>query len=131
MLTRAEIKARVGEIRRTLEGFNEMITALHFDITYEDPLSLSSCDRRRESSALAERLNPTIAGRAERIKDRLGNVFEHDDVGEMKWAVADASFGIGVLAGAIFTGAPEKEIDRLERGLVYAAGARYDCKDRR
>jgi hypothetical protein len=42
---------------------------------------------------------------------------------EMKYILADTAFAIGVLAGTMFTGASEREIDRLERGLVYSIAA--------
>lgn len=41
----------------------------------------------------------------------------------MKYILADTAFAIGVLAGAMFNGASEREIDRLERGLAYAIAA--------
>jgi hypothetical protein len=42
----------------------------------------------------------------------------------LKWETAWTSFQIGVLAGAIFAGCSDREIDRLERGLVHATVSR-------
>src|SRR2546422_9766279 len=69
ILTRDEIKQRVHEIRTHLETFEEILAALYFDIIQPDtPFSLHSRDDDMESSALAERLNPTIAGRWKRLQ---------------------------------------------------------------
>ena len=47
-----------------------------------------------------------------------------DDLAELKWRTAETSFHIGVLAGAMFAGCPDREIDRLERGLIHAIVSR-------
>ena len=127
-LSEHELQLRVKEIRGYLEQFNEMINGLHFDIIQPDPFSLRGRDNDMESGALAERLNPSIAGREKRLRDRLyeldEDVLADDYVGPLKWTLADTSFAIGVLAGAIFTGASAREIDKLERGLLHATLSR-------
>jgi hypothetical protein len=133
-LTRAEIRLRVKEIRAHLEEFSTITAGLHFDIIQpEEPYSLQSREDNMESSALAERLIPLIERRYKCLQKHLYDTSEWDFaegvLGPMKWALADASFAIGVLAGAIFTTADPQQIDRLERGLCHAIAARPDCKD--
>ena len=133
-LTRAEIRLRVKEIRAHLEEFSTITAGLHFDIIQpEEPYSLQSREDNMESSALAERLIPLIGRCYNCLQKHLYDTSEWDLVdgvlGPMKWALADTSFAIGVLAGAIFTSADPRQIDRLERGLCHAIAARPDCKD--
>jgi hypothetical protein len=120
----AEIKLRVRAIRTELEKCSEMMAGLNFDFFGPVQWSIDGRDDDLDTAALAEQLNPVINGRWKRVQSHLYETGEvslaDDDLGPMKWDLADAAFAIGVLAGAIFTEAPEREINRLERGLVHA-----------
>jgi hypothetical protein len=48
-----------------------------------------------------------------------------DDLCELLWKAIDTAFHIGVLGGAIFAGASDREIDRIERGLIHATVSRH------
>ena len=78
-----------------------------------------------ETSELAEHLNPFITGHYERVYELLPDEIADGDLSPMKWALADTAFAIGVLAGAIFSGAKPRKIDRLERGLAHATASRH------
>ena len=39
---------------------------------------------------------------------------------DLKMHTAETTFKIGVLAGAMFSGASDRDIDRLERGLAFS-----------
>ncbi len=129
-LTADQVMIRVKEIRAGLEVYNTVLAALPFEMPAPERYSLRDLDET-ESSAMAERLIPLIEYRYNKLQKHLYDTGEWDladnVLGPMKWTLADAAYSIGVLAGAIFTGAPEKEIDRLERGLVYSASLRPDC----
>lgn len=123
-LTRAEVAARVREIRSHLEDVSDRLAGLHFDILNSDePPSIDYVDEPMPCE-LAERLNPCLTGYYDRVYNRLPDEGCRDDVGELKLSMAETAFAIGVLAGAIFHGASGREIDRLERGLVHATVSR-------
>ena len=133
-LSRSEIKRRVKEIRVRLERFDNMIAGINFDIGHPDePPSIRSRGSAMESNVLTERLIPLIRARFDRLERHLYDSYEFDlaenVLAEMKCMMADGAFAIGVLAGAIFTGADPRIIDRLERGLCHAISSRADAKD--
>lgn len=118
-LDQDQIEGRVQEIRRTLETFNLRLAAVTFDIVgIGIPRSLDYSSNV-DPSELAERLCPTITGYRKRLEDALPEEI-CDDLGKMGWLLADLSFATGVLAGAMFTGASEQEVNRLERGILHA-----------
>ena len=120
---------RVREIRAQLEAFSARLAGVTFDIVSDEmPCSLDYGNNTTVKYVhyLAERLNPLLKLYHERISEGRDN---GDDVGSLRWEMADAAFAIGVLAGAIFTGSPERDVDRLEKGLVHAtASRRWICK---
>ena len=75
---------------------------------------------------LAESFNPCLAGQHDRIGELVPDPGELDTlICTMKIETADTAFQIGILAGAIFAGCSDREIDRLERGLVHATAVRW------
>jgi hypothetical protein len=80
-------------------------------------------------SELAEALDPAIIGHYDRLHKATADNLQ-DDLGALRWKTAETSFQIGVLAGPIFSGASDREIDRLERGLIHAiVSRRWRCKE--
>ena len=71
---------------------------------------------------LADLFEPTLSGLYERLEKRGGG----NDLFDFKWHATETAFQIGVLAGVIFTGASDREIDRLERGLFHATVSRRE-----
>lgn len=124
-LTPGEVAGRVREIRKYLEEFSVRLAGLQFDVLNRDcPESIDCVDVTRPYE-LAERLAPTIKGFYERVHDRLPDEASRDDLSEMKFCLAEIAFAIGTLAGSVFPGtASRAEIDRLERGLVWAVTSR-------
>ncbi|MDP2601887.1 MAG: hypothetical protein Q8S00_04760 [Deltaproteobacteria bacterium] len=130
-LDRNQVAARVADIRRLLEIFGERLDAVRFDIiTHDMPPSLDHGNQVC-SNDLVDMLNPVIRLYQERCEKRLPDCEDAEsDLNHLKWYTADAGFMIGVLAGAIFAGASQREIDRMERGLVHAtASRRWQCKE--
>ena len=129
-LTRSEITARVRALRAQLEAFRAQLEGMPFDVVTEDiPLSVDYGDGSYPAE-LTEALDPAIQGHYDRLKKATTGALE-DDLGALRWKTAETSFQIGVLAGAMFSGASDREIDRLERGLIHATVSRgWRCKDR-
>ena len=102
-----------------------------FDVVTSDmPLSVDYGNRPCPSE-LTEALDPAIKGHYDRLHKATAHDLNQDDLGALKWKTAETSFQIGVLHGAMSTGASDREIDRLERGLIHATVSRgWRCKDR-
>lgn len=124
-LTPGEVAGRVREIRKYLEEWTDRLAGLQFDVLNRDcPQSIDYVDVARPYE-LAQRLCPSIASRFDRVYERLPDEACRDDLSEIKEALAEVAFAIGVLAGSVFPGtASKQEIDRLERGLVWAVTSR-------
>lgn len=130
-LTRDEVAGRVRETRKYLEEFADRLSGLQFDVLNRDcPASLDCVDPTHPYQ-LAERLCPSIAGRFDRVDEQLPDTECRDDLMELKMTLAEVAFAIGVFAGSLFSGlASQREIDRLERGLVWAiTSRRSEIKD--
>ena len=79
---------------------------------------------------LADAFDPCIKGRFEWIAESIPDW--QDEIVNLKMETAETAFQIGVMAGAMFAGCSEREIDRLERGLIHAIVSRsWRCKDAR
>lgn len=124
-LTPAEITARVREIRSHLEYFRDALSGVPFDIVAEEPGgSIRNSNHLESVSELAERLNPFLKGwRVHCAESLLADA--QDKFGWLTAGLADTGFAIGVLAGFMFHGASEAEIDRLERGFIHANARRW------
>ena len=128
-LTRPEITARVRALRTELEAARARLEGMTFDVVTDDiPHSLDNYKRVCVTD-LVDGFDPCIPGHFKRVEAVLGEM--QDDLSNLKWQSAETAFHIGILAGAIFSGASDREIDRLERGLVHATVSRgWRCKDR-
>jgi len=118
-----QIRLRVREIREDLGIFRDRLAAVCFDVVADDmPTSL---DHGSDvcPSTLVELLNPCITGFQEICEAKIPREIQ-DELNSLKWHTADTAFAIGVLFGCMISGASEKEIDRLERGLVHATVSR-------
>ena len=122
-LTRKEIAERARTLRLELETYRERLEGMPFDVVTDDcPHSVDYVDGSYPIN-LAEAFNPHIAGHYDWLEKAL--VGNHDvRLCRLKIETADTAFQIGVLAGAIFAGCSDREIDRLERGLVHATVSR-------
>jgi hypothetical protein len=129
-LTRAEITASARAVRIHLESFRSQLEGMPFDVVTNDmPCSVQTRSDVPSVLELADGFDPCIKGRfdvlSESIPDLSGELFN------MKMDIAETAFQLGVLAGPIFSGASDREIDRLERGLIHATvSRRWRCKDR-
>jgi hypothetical protein len=116
-LTRPEITARVRALRAELDSFRAQLEGMPFDVVTSDiPVSVDYGDRPYPSE-LTEAFDPAIKGHYDRLEKATAHDLQ-DDLGALRWETAETSFQIGVLAGAMFSGASDREIDRLERGLT-------------
>lgn len=83
----------------------------------------------RSISDLVEHINPFLKGYRERCKENLSpdayDGFLQDEFGFLIAGLADTAFALAVLFGAMVHGASEQEIDRLERGFIYANARRW------
>ncbi len=123
--TPAQIAAKVKDIRHELEQARNRYDGAVFDAVGDSmPCSMDTADKR-ETWDLVEDLNPCLVGFYNRCTNILGNCGEADDVGSLRWQGMHYAFQLGMFAGFIFSGASEKEIDRLERALVHATAARH------
>ena len=129
-LNRFEITARVRALRAELEEYRTRLEGMPFDAGTSGGVAPPSLGYDgHEPDQLAEAVNPCIAGRYERLEKAIPADCQ-DDLSELKWAMAETSFHNGVLAGAIFAGCPDREIDRLERGLIHAIASRgWRCNE--
>jgi hypothetical protein len=102
------------------------LEGLTFDIvTSQIPLSAENPSERPDVINLVHDFDSYIKGRAAQMREK-----EHDELFNQRMETAETAFQIGVLAGAIFSGASDREIERLERGLIHATVSRgWRCKD--
>jgi hypothetical protein len=116
-LTRPDITALVRALRAQLEDYRYQLEAMTFDIIAVD--TPPSIERGQDAypGQLAEAFNPSLKGHYKRLSEALpsDDRLLHDDLSNLSLETAETSFHIGVLAGAVFTGASDREIDRLER----------------
>lgn len=133
-LSREEIKSRVRDVREKLELYREQIEALPFNICDEQPMCLGSygVEQREALHDLAADLHPLAQFTYSEFcycNEPIPS-YIHDDLSPMLWDFSQTAYSVGVLAGAIFAGEEKKNIDRLERGLVFSlwldVGARRD-----
>jgi hypothetical protein len=123
-LTRTEIAGRAHALRLHLETFRSRLEGVIFDITIECPPSIAG--DTPDVINLVDDFDSYIKGRAEQMRES-----EHDDQFNLRMDTAETAFQIGVMWGAMATGASDREIDRLERGLIHATVSRgWRCKDR-
>jgi hypothetical protein len=130
-ITRPEARARVHALRIELEYYREQLEAVPFDIPSGDMCPPNCLDNgeRQYATNLVENLNPIIEGlfkRCDEVAEKHGCHEEMDynaQLYEMKMHTAETGFYIGVLAGAIFAGCPKEQVDRFERGLLFALTA--------
>ena len=123
-LSRAEITVRARAVRAELEAVRARLEALTFDAESDDiPHSLDKGDRRYVI-AIVEDFDPFIQGHFKRVENLVGNNRVHDDLSNLRWQTAETAFQIGILQGAILAGCSDREIDRLERGLIHATAAK-------
>jgi hypothetical protein len=121
-LSRAEIRSRVHSIRQELEYMQAHFDGAIFDAMTNDgpPHSLYTDKAIREHYQLTDYLNPMLRAQYDRVMDRVGEnplLTLHSDI-------IQTAYQIGMLAGAIFADCPAAIIDRFERGLAFATGAR-------
>jgi hypothetical protein len=125
-LTRTEIAGRAHALRLQLEVFRSQLEGLTFDIVNSQiPPSAETPSNRPDAIDLVDDFDSYIKGTADEMREK-----EHDELFNLRMDTADTAFQIGILAGAIFSGASDREIDRLERGLIHATVSRGRCKDR-
>ena len=125
-LTRTEIAGRAHALRLQLEVFRSQLEGLTFDIVNSQiPPSAETPSNRPDAIDLVDDFDSYIKGTADEMRES-----EHDEIFNLRMDTADTAFQIGILAGAIFSGASDREIDRLERGLIHATVSRGRCKDR-
>jgi len=134
-ITRDEARHRARNVREILEDFRNQLEGAFFDVPCGDvPRSL---DRERQDVVqLVENLNPLVNGFFKMIDD-LANQHGCDEFIDfnaklflLKMEAAETGFQIGVLAGAIFAGCSQEQIDKFERGLTFAmASHRRMVKD--
>jgi hypothetical protein len=76
---------------------------------------------------LMEDFDPCIPGHYKRLDEAIPDDNRLvDDLSALKWQTAETAFQI-----AIFAGCSDREIDRLERGLIHATVSQpRRCKDR-
>jgi hypothetical protein len=132
-LTRQEITARVRALRIELEAARARLEGMTFDVVTDDALDPHSMSNREKSSVtdLVDAFDPCILGHYKRVENLVGESCVHDDLSNLKWQTSETAFQIGILQGAIFAGCSDREIDRLERGLIHATVSRkWRCKDR-
>ena len=134
-ITRTEARHRARNVREILEDFRNQIEGAFFDVPCGDvPRSLDH--ERQDVFQLVENLNPLVNGLFKMIDD-LASQHGCDDVIEfnaklllLEIEAAETGFQIGVLAGAIFAGCSQEQIDKFERGLTFAmASHRRMVKD--
>jgi hypothetical protein len=128
-LARQEIGNRVRKLRLELETYRSRLEGMTFDVvTGDTPWSVDSVNSPYPLD-LAEMFNPCIPGRYDPMYESISHEWK-DELFNLKSETADTAFQIGVLAGAIFAGCSDREIDRLERGLIHATMSRnWRCKD--
>jgi hypothetical protein len=126
-LTRIEVASRVRNVRLELETFRTRLEGMPFDVVTDDtPRSVDYVNGSWPID-LAETLSPCVKGRFDWIYERIS---EKDELFNLKSETAETAFQVGVLAGAIFAGCSDREIDRLERGLIHATVSRnWRCKE--
>ena len=125
-ITREEARARVHNLRMELENYRDQIDAVPFDILADSiPQSLDYSERRWAVDVM-ENFNPLIKGlfnRCDQEAKRYGADREIDFNGELfdlKLQLSETAFGVGILAGALFSGASPEAVERFERGLLYS-----------
>lgn len=127
-ITSREARQRVRVIRDELEAYREHLEGAPFDIPcgdYEPPRSIGQ-HRRKHTVELVGDLNPIIDGLFKMIDDFADQhgCADYLDFNSklflLKMEAAETGFQIGLLAGAIFAGCSNGEIDRFERGLTFA-----------
>ena len=122
-LTRSQIAARVRGIRAELESIRAQLEGMPFNVATDDTSPAASWP-----IDLTEMLNPCVKGRLDWLYERIS---EKDELFNLISETAETAYQIGVLAGPMFSGASDREIDRLERGLIHAIVSRsWRCKDR-
>jgi hypothetical protein len=131
-LTRSEITGRARALREELEAARARLDGMTFDVITDDiPHSLNNYEKRCVTE-LVDAFDPCIEGHFKRVEDLVGESCVHDDLSNLKWQTAETAYQIGMLAGAMFSGASDREIDRLERGLIHATVSRkWRCKGSR
>jgi hypothetical protein len=119
-----EARRRVRDLRHELERYRDQIGAVPFDIPGEMPICLDT--KRKYTIDLVETFDTRIEARFEMI-DKFAelhgchaNLDFNAELFDLKMHTAETAFKIGVLAGQIFSGASDREIDRLERGLAFS-----------
>ena len=121
-ITREQAKLRVNNLRLELENYRDQIDAVPFDILADAiPRSLDFSERRWATDVM-EKFNPLIKGlfhRCDQEAERCGASI-NDDLFELKMQISETAFGIGLVAGALFSGASPEAVKRFERGLLYS-----------
>ena len=111
-----------------LDSYREQLEAVPFDIPSGDACIPTCLDgaSRKYIVELVEDLNPLIENIFESCDTVAKNHGAHEDMDynaqlfDLKMHTAETGFYIGVLAGAMFSGASKETVDRFERGLLYA-----------
>jgi hypothetical protein len=124
-ITRQEAVKRVRSLRVELESYHDQIDAVPFDILNDGIPAPLDYSKRKWAVSVMEEFNPLIKG----LFDRCDEAAQRHGVGEemdfnaqlfdLKMHTAETGFQIGLLAGALFAGAPKETVDRFERGLLY------------
>ena len=124
-ITRQEALKRVRSLRIELESYRDQIDAVPFDILADSiPAPLDHSERKWAVNVM-EDFNPLIKGLFDRCDEaaRRHGVNEEMDFNaqlfDLKMHLSETAFQIGLLAGALFAGAPKETVDRFERGLLY------------
>jgi hypothetical protein len=125
-ITREEARRRVRDLREELEGYRDQLEAVVFDIPNADgPMCLDPYDRKYTVN-LVEDFDPRVKGLFDMIDEyaRQHGCAEALDFNNklllLTMYTAESAFKIGVFARAIFVADSDREIDRLERGLVFS-----------
>jgi len=135
-ITSREARSRVHDLRTELESYRDQIEAVPFDIASGDmnPPGCLDGAERQFALGLVENLNPVVDRLfqlCDSVAEKHGAREEMDfnqQLFELKMHAADTGFYIGVLAGAMFSGASKETVDRFERGFgVRARLKSMDC----
>jgi hypothetical protein len=128
-ITAHQMRQRVLGLRDELERYREQLDAVPFGIPCGDastPPSLDGGDRKY-TIYLAMDINPLVDELFEYIdayaKTHGPTIYRNIDFQSKLFDLRDhsveAGFKVGILAGAIFSGAPKEVVDRFERGLAF------------
>ena len=122
-LNRRQIAGLAREIRIELEAARDRLEGMTFEALSGDmPPVIDNIEPHPYACELVGKFNPSIRGRYNLLEGIAG--IDPDELLQFKTEACESAFQIGVLAGAIFSGASDREIDRLERGLIHATMAR-------